>query len=248
MTESPTPSQSRAIARMMDQMDPMESMLLQTAPLEEQLARLESYVPGQENPVIDMPPPPAAIQQAEAGSWERNLPPTRTLSPAGEAFRKESAEQTGDGPIEVDTVPLVDVAAYAFNAGWRGDDLVQAVAVQIAEERNQNRFSLGDYGIQDETFGPSRGLWQIRTLKEPWQVGQPEADRFRTFEATDGGYDLYDPQTNADAAYQLWKANKWQPWSVTHDSAKGTKNDYRNFIPQAREAVAELNRILGRAK
>lgn len=231
---------------MMDQMDPMESMLLQTAPLEEQLAKLKSFGAGPEDSMIDMPPPPpAVIQQAQMGSWERELTPR--LSPEGEAFRRESAEQIGDGPIEVDTVALVDVAAYAANAGFTGEDLVTAVAVQIAEERNQNRFSLGDYGIQDETFGPSYGLWQIRALKEPWQVGQPEADSFRTFEATDGGYDLYDPQTNADVAYQLWKANKWQPWSVTHDSAKGTGNDYRNFIPQAREAVAELNRILGRA-
>lgn len=227
----------------------MRDKLLASDPQTQKRMQLD-MLRGQGDSMIDMPPPPpAVIQQADMGSWERGLTPAWPgLSPEGEAFRRESAEPVGDGPLEVDNLPLVDVAALAFDAGWRGEDLVQAVAVQIAEERNQNRFALGDYGIQSDTYGPSFGLWQIRTLRQPWQAGQPQEDRLRTFEATNDGFDLYDPQTNADVAYQLWKARGWQPWSVTHDSAKGTDNYYMNFMDQAREAVAELNRILGRAE
>ena len=204
----------------------------------------------EKNSLIDMPPPPpAAIQQADMGSWERALTPAWPgLSPEGEAFKRESAKSQGEGPLPEENLALVDVAALAFDAGWRGEELVEAVAVQIAEERNQNRFAIGDTNIESDTYGPSFGLWQIRSLRQPWQAGQPQEDRLRTFEATSDGFDLLDAQTNAEVAFQLWKARGWQPWSVTHESARGTNNYYMNYIDQAREAVAGLNRILGRAE
>jgi hypothetical protein len=229
------------LTRMIQTSNPETSKRIQLAVLrgnsyDDIVSRIASY--DESETMIDMPPPPAAIQQSAQyedafAGWKPGM--------------RSSWDPEGFSEIRIDTsVPLVEVAALAFNAGWRGESLVEAVAVQIAEERGQNKFAIGDLNITNDTYGPSFGLWQIRSLRKPWEAGQPEEDRLRTFESTSEGADLLDPQTNADVAFQIWKAKGWKPWSVTHKSAETSENYYMNFIDQARQAVAELNRILGR--
>ena len=206
---------------------------------------------GDRKPVVDLPPdPPAVVQQADVGAWERQAAAPPAVGPNPFARWEQGMTSSWDPagfPDQPISVSLVNVAAAGYNAGWRGEDLVKAVAISIAENRNQEMFKHGDVGIQNKNYGPSIGLWQIRTLKKPWEAGQPSYDRMRTFENTNDGRDLYDIQRNADAAYALWKGRGWGHWSVTHDKYKGTSNDYRMYLDQAREAVGELNRILGSA-
>ncbi len=131
-----------------------------------------------------------------------------------------------------DSVPVTGTGAElaaraAYNAGFRGDALVMAVAIAKGES-SYNPNALGDVGIQTDKWGPSHGLWQIRTLKNPQNYGFPD-----TLRVADGR--LYDPQTNAEAAFAISKGGTdFTPWSVY------TAGIYRNFLDEARAAVAAL--------
>src|ERR1700740_3603313 len=88
---------------------------------------------------------------------------------------------------------ISDIATVAENAGFSGNDLVTAVAIALAESGG-NPNALGDIGIGQGSFG----LWQINSKYHP-EFG-PD---FTT---------LYDPQTNANAAYQIYvNANGFSP-------------------------------------
>lgn len=88
------------------------------------------------------------------------------------------------------------IAGYAQNAGFSGSDLTMAVAVALAESSG-NPGARGDLSI---TAGGSVGLWQINLRWHPEFTGQ----------------DLTDPQTNANAAYSIYRAagNSFSPWST----------------------------------
>jgi Lysozyme like domain len=83
------------------------------------------------------------------------------------------------------------IQMYAAAAGFSGADLATAAAVAIAE-------SSGDPNV-DNPEG-SYGLWQIYLPLHP--------------EFT--GWDLHDPQTNANAAFQVYSAagGTFKPWTT----------------------------------
>ena len=89
-----------------------------------------------------------------------------------------------------------EIAGYAQGAGFSGSDLVMAVSVALAESSG-NPGAVGDTAI---TPGGSIGLWQINLRWHPEFNGQ----------------DLTDPQTNANAAYSIYRAagNSFSPWST----------------------------------
>jgi peptidoglycan hydrolase-like protein with peptidoglycan-binding domain len=121
--------------------------------------------------------------------------------------------------------PMEDkqVAAAARRAGFRGDDLVTAVAVSFAENGARNPAALGDTLITDDKWGPSIGLWQIRSLRNPTAWTGPDRLRDRT--------KLLDPQQNANVAFKVRAARGWAPWSTYTDGA------YLRHLPEARAAV-----------
>lgn len=78
------------------------------------------------------------------------------------------------------------LAALGHQVGWRGDDLVVAVALALTA-------SAGDPAEWAHQGGPAgydmRGLWQLDTRAYP----------------TLSARNLFDPRVNAEAAYALWK-------------------------------------------
>lgn len=110
---------------------------------------------------------------------------------------------------------ITDIATVAQNAGFTGSDLVTAVAVAMAESSG-NPNALGDVGIGQGSFG----LWQINSKYHP-EFG-PD---FTT---------LYDPQTNANAAYSVYTAagNSFTPWSTFKTGS------YQQFVSSVAAAVA----------
>lgn len=94
---------------------------------------------------------------------------------------------------------ISEIKTVAENAGFTGDDLVTAVAVALAESGG-NPQAHGDTSLGSGTG--SFGLWQIYSDAHP-EYG-PD------FTA------LYDPQTNADAAYAIYSAagGKFTPWTT----------------------------------
>jgi len=110
------------------------------------------------------------------------------------------------------TVPIAgfsgaDLAArVAWNAGFRGQSLTIAVAIAGAES-SFNSNAKGDVGLENDKWGPSIGFWQVRSLKNPSAYSYPDTLRVETA--------LYDPQTNANAAYAFSShGTKFGAWST----------------------------------
>lgn len=105
------------------------------------------------------------------------------------------------------------IAQYAANAGFEGDDLITAVAIALAE-------SSGDPGAVGDS-GTSLGLWQIH------YTVHPEFDKAQ----------LFDPQYNANAAFQLYSnRGGFNDWS-TYGDLPGHNNAYLNYVDVASQAV-----------
>ena len=117
---------------------------------------------------------------------------------------------------------------YASAAGFTGKDLDIAVAVALAE-------SGGD--TQAHNAKPpddSYGLWQINMLGT---LGPARRKQFGI--ATNDA--LYDPSTNAAAAYKIWKGSGWNAWT-TYTSGAYKKQEGKtsgDVTKTTAEAVAE---------
>ena len=112
------------------------------------------------------------------------------------------------------------VAGVARRSGcWRGGDLVTAVAVALAESGGRAG-ARGDVLLEGAGWGPSVGLWQIRSRRAERGTG-----RVRDELANRG------PRANAAHACALWRGRGWLPWSAYTGGA------YRAYLPRARAAV-----------
>jgi peptidoglycan hydrolase-like protein with peptidoglycan-binding domain len=131
---------------------------------------------------------------------------------------------------------LVEVAR---NAGVPGSHLDIAAAVSLAEHRgNVDPNAVGDVKLQTEKWGPSYGLWQIRSLKPKYLHLEPWRDASR----------LTDPHFNARAMYRISKGGtNFSPWSTFDDGL------YRQYLrgvemgcspaPTCRAALTEATRL-----
>lgn len=113
------------------------------------------------------------------------------------------------------------IVTVASKAGFTGSDLVTAVAVALAESGG-NPMAHGDTTLGSGTG--SFGLWQI------YSDAHPEWGPDFTV--------LYDPQTNANAAFQIYRdaGFSFSPWS-TYKSGK-----YAQFRQDAINGI-EANQV-----
>lgn len=141
--------------------------------------------------------------------------------------RAEAPNPTGSGAkpgkilkVTPNKVDPRTVAAVAYQAGFRGAQLVTAVAVSFAENGSHDctAQNLNTDGSVDT------GLWQINSVH-----GIPIRD-------------LFDAQRNANAAWSISNHGKdWTPWS-TYPIRSGAQ------MVQAQATVASLNRAGGAVK
>jgi hypothetical protein len=125
----------------------------------------------------------------------------------------------------VSTLSAREIAEYAYQAGFRGEPLTQAVAVALAESGGVTN-AKGDTTLVDGKWGPSIGLWQIRSLRPSQQDEYPEEYRLREQNAN------RDPLTNAKHAFALSdRGTDWSPWSTYG----GTR--YHEVMDRARAAA-----------
>lgn len=99
------------------------------------------------------------------------------------------------------TLSLASIGQTAYQAGFRDKDLVVAIAVAFAESRGKTD-AYGDGALQTSVWGPSVGLFQIRSLKAEKGKGTVRDELANL-----------DPQTNANHAFQIWKQSGWGAWS-----------------------------------
>lgn len=122
---------------------------------------------------------------------------------------------------------VIDTAKVARQAGFSGASLVMAVAIAGAESRFKAT-ATGDQHLQTNKWGPSVGLWQIRTLTPDYLQMEPVRDINK----------LYSPLANAKAAYAISKqGTDWSPWSTYANKA------YQEFETIAKEAIDLIDDI-----
>jgi hypothetical protein len=111
------------------------------------------------------------------------------------------------------------IAALAFQAGFRDEQLVTAVAVALAE-------SGGDPAAHNpRPPDDSYGLWQIN------MIGSLGPARRSTFGIPNNAA-LFDPAINAKAAWEVSShGTNWRPWSAF------TSGKYRQYLERAQAAT-----------
>lgn len=108
----------------------------------------------------------------------------------------------------------------ARQAGFSAASAVVATAVALAESGGDPA-AIGDQSLANSTWGPSIGLWQVRTLKAATGTGG-----IRDISALTG-----DVAAQARAALSIsGGGSDWNPWSVY------TSGAYRQFLGQASTA------------
>jgi hypothetical protein len=128
----------------------------------------------------------------------------------------------------VSTLSAREIAEYAYQAGFRGERLSKAVAVAIAESNGVTN-AKGDTTLVDGKWGPSIGLWQIRSLRPSQQETYPDEYRLREQHAN------LDPSTNAKHAFALSDhGTDWSKWSTYG----GTR--YHEVMDRARAAAKHV--------
>jgi TP901 family phage tail tape measure protein len=101
-------------------------------------------------------------------------------------------------------------ASAARGAGFRGDDLLTAIAIAGPESGYRNSARL--VTSQED----SRGMWQINTLAHPWARG----------------LNLRDANVAARAARRVWReAGGFSPWTAY------SSGSYRSYLDDAARAV-----------
>ncbi|QHC25040.1 peptidoglycan-binding protein [Streptomyces sp. GS7] len=110
---------------------------------------------------------------------------------------------------------LTELRALATQVGFTGSDINIAAAVAMAESRGDPAI-VGDEGLADNKWGPSFGLFQIRSLRHPEQFSPPDSLRIAG--------KLKDPVYNAKTAKAIKDAHGWSQWSTFTNGA------YRKFM------------------
>jgi hypothetical protein len=108
------------------------------------------------------------------------------------------------------------IAQYAANAGWSGNDLSTAVAIALAESAGNPSAYNPETAAGAPVGKGSYGLWQIYLNAHP----EYAADN------------LYDPQTNANDAYEIWQSAGFSAWSTY------SGKQYQAFLSTAQSAAA----------
>jgi hypothetical protein len=111
------------------------------------------------------------------------------------------------------------IAQAAHHAGFRGHDLTTAVAIALAESSGNPK---AHNGVPPDN---SYGLWQIN------MIGALGPDRRHQFHL-DSNKELFDPETNAKAAYAIsGKGDSFRPWTTY------TSGAYKSHLDEARKGV-----------
>ncbi|MEV1063646.1 peptidoglycan-binding protein [Streptomyces sp. NPDC050263] len=100
---------------------------------------------------------------------------------------------------------LTELRALAAQAGFTGSDIKIAAAVAMAESKG-DPVVMGDQNLVDHKWGPSIGLFQIRSLKHPGQFSKPDTLRVEA--------KLKGPLYNAKTAKAIKDAHNWTQWST----------------------------------
>lgn len=120
------------------------------------------------------------------------------------------------------------IARYAYNAGFRGAALNQAVAIALAESGGRTDAYNPETAAGTAAGSGSRGLWQIYGTAHP-EYNNPGA---------------FDPQVNANAAFKVFReaGNRFTPWSTYNAGIAKPRADYSKTISGAPQPARTIGR------
>lgn len=128
------------------------------------------------------------------------------------------------------------VAQIAFNAGFRGQDLINMVAIAKRESSWNPRAYNGNLNTGDQSYG----LWQLNTLNKQ---GAGMMGDYVSQILKDLGYApdfdlLFDPNINAKVAYRFYQdnGNTLRSWG----GYKGKSNTYNTNVEEAAQIVTGM--------
>lgn len=111
------------------------------------------------------------------------------------------------------SLTYAQVYTLARGAGLDHNKAIIATAIAGAEVNGDaigqpmNPGAVGDVRLANATWGPSVGLWQVRTLKAETGTGRARDINILT-----------NPQQNARAMFEISKGGtSWSPWSTYND-------------------------------
>lgn len=120
------------------------------------------------------------------------------------------------GSLLTGNLSAAQIAQYAQNAGFQGNDLATAVAIALAESGGNPQAYNPETAANAPQNKGSYGLWQI------YLNAHPEF----------AGFNLYDAQTNANAAYEIYSQSGFGAWSTFNGG------QYQAFLGDAQAALA----------
>jgi len=133
----------------------------------------------------------------------------------------DSIPEAYHGPITTDKKSLMQTLS---SHGFHGKSLKTAYAVSIAESGGRSN-AVGDVGLQDAKWGPSIGLFQIRSLKDWKKYDDPYRDAKR----------LPNPNYNTDAAFKKSsRGTNWKAWSTYNGGS------YLKHLAEAETMAAKI--------
>lgn len=120
-----------------------------------------------------------------------------------------------------------NVAQVAYQAGFRGEDLVRMVAIAKRESGWQPNAHRSD--VDKSRLSGDRGLWQINYI---WDNQLIQAGIIRS------KADLFDPVINARAAMYVLQKQGWAAWGAASGGwTQGGDSMYGTNINEARQIV-----------
>jgi murein DD-endopeptidase MepM/ murein hydrolase activator NlpD len=120
--------------------------------------------------------------------------------------------------------------AALHKQGFRGKSLETAFAVALAESGGRAK-AKGDVSLQNKTWGPSLGVFQIRSLKNPPNTA---SGKWRD------GKRLIDPAFNLQAAWAISnQGSNWQPWSAYNNGS------FAKYLDDAQSAARKAGIKVG---
>ena len=163
---------------------------------------------------------------------------TLTLSMSLPSYACERSESSEEAAVDGEIDKAIDTVRLARRAGWP-EPLVRLVgALAMAETRGYNE-RVGDRRLENEKWGPSVGLTQLRTLRSQTGTGGP-----RDIER------ISDPLENMRAALELYRGGRFDVGGETYYEPGGaeqwstyTSGAYKDFVPLIERAMGLQGRV-----
>jgi len=168
---------------------------------------------------------PASLINSGALVKGKDVKKVKTSQPAPPPPPTSQPQQTmmGQPTPKGGKLSMKQLVNVARQAGFTEENAIIAAAIAMGESGGKSDSHNTKY--PDNSYG----LWQINMLDEPgYMLGEERRKKF----GLKSNKDLFDPLTNAKAAFAISGGSKFGAWSVF------SQGIYKDYLPEARKAAS----------